>query len=376
MRRGRGRPDGSPPTSPREDRAADGGPDDRSTAAPVSRDGRPAGRSATRASDDALVSFRRAAAGEVPDAGALVRRRGGADAAGYATSAASSNSANSASSSNSATPAALSADVFDHDESFDAHDVARGIRARTVRGAAGSATPARDGAARPSTAATPRSSTGRTHFESASGDQYSRTSEHPRRRSSGTGSRRRAPGPFDGREPQAGTGTGSSAESPEANDTRRAAPTRPARSLKGRALGYLSRREYSRSELARKLAPHVEENDEPEALLDALEREGWLSDARFTESLVHRRASRLGTARVLGELKRHAVDGALVESVGEQLRETEFSRAQAVWRKKFGSLPITPAERAKQARFLASRGFSSATIAKLLKVGDDEFGDC
>ncbi|MDI9651275.1 RecX family transcriptional regulator, partial [Burkholderia cenocepacia] len=46
-------------------------------------------------------------------------------------------------------------------------------------------------------------------------------------------------------------------------------------------------------------------------------------------------------------------------------------RAQAVWRKKFGALPQTPAERAKQARFLAARGFSSATIVKLLKVGDD-----
>ncbi len=312
---------------------ADGGPDDRSTAAPVSRDGRPAGRSATRASDDALVSFRHAASGEASDAGTA---------------------------------------AFDHDESFDAHDVAHGIRARTMRGAAGPTSPARDEAARP---ATPRSSTSRTQFESASGDQYSRTSEHPRRRS-GTGNRRRAPGPFDDREPQSGTGAASSTESPEASDTRRAAPARPARSLKGRALGYLSRREYSRSELARKLAPHVEESDEPEALLDALEREGWLSDARFTESLVHRRAARVGTARILGELKRHAVDGALVESVGEQLRETEFGRAQAVWRKKFGSLPVTPVERAKQARFLASRGFSSATIVKLLKVGDDEFGDC
>lgn len=369
MRRGRGRPDDSVPTSPRENRAADGGPDDRSTAAPVSRDGRPAGRSATRASDDALVSFRHAASGEASDADVPVRRRSGADAAGYATSAASASSATSTASTSHAV------DAFDHDESFDAHDVARGIRARTVRRTASPASPARDDAARP---ATPRSPTGRTHFESASGDQYSRTSEHPRRRSSGTGSRRRAPGPFDDREPQSSgtdTGAASSAESPEANDTRRAAPTRPARSLKGRALGYLSRREYSRSELARKLAPHVEENDEPEALLDALEREGWLSDARFTESLVHRRASRVGTARILGELKRHAVDGALVESVGEQLRETEFSRAQAVWRKKFGSLPVTPAERAKQARFLASRGFSSATIVKLLKVGDDEFGD-
>ncbi|CAB3768171.1 Regulatory protein RecX [Burkholderia puraquae] len=141
--------------------------------------------------------------------------------------------------------------------------------------------------------------------------------------------------------------------------------------MKGRALGYLSRREYSRAELARKLAPYVGEDESAEPVLDALEQEGWLSDARFAESLVHRRASRVGVARIVSELKRHAVGDTLVEEVDAQLRETEWARAQAVWRKKFGALPQTPAERAKQARFLAARGFSSATIVKLLKVGDD-----
>ncbi|RZF27800.1 recombination regulator RecX [Paraburkholderia sp. UYCP14C] len=146
---------------------------------------------------------------------------------------------------------------------------------------------------------------------------------------------------------------------------------RPTRSLKARALGYLSRREYSRAELARKLKPYVEETDSLDTVLDSLEAENWLSDSRFAESLVHRRASRLGTSRILGELKQHALNPALVEEASAQLRETELARAQAVWRKKFGQLPQTPAERAKQARFLASRGFSGATIGKILKGIDD-----
>ncbi|HYS62740.1 MAG TPA: recombination regulator RecX [Paraburkholderia sp.] len=148
---------------------------------------------------------------------------------------------------------------------------------------------------------------------------------------------------------------------------------RPTRSLKGRALGYLSRREYSRAELARKLKPFVEETDSLDAVLDSLETENWLSDSRFAESLVHRRSSRLGASRIVGELKQHAVDPALVEEASAQLRETELARAQAVWRKKFGRLPETPTERAKQARFLASRGFSGATIGKILKGIDDEW---
>jgi regulatory protein len=150
---------------------------------------------------------------------------------------------------------------------------------------------------------------------------------------------------------------------------------RPARSLKGRALGYLSRREYSRAELARKLKPFVEETDSLDTVLDALEAENWLSDSRFAESLIHRRSSRLGTSRIIGELKQHAVDQTLVEEASAQLRETELARAQSVWRKKFGQLPETPAERAKQTRFLASRGFSGATIGKILKGIDEDWAD-
>jgi regulatory protein len=108
-------------------------------------------------------------------------------------------------------------------------------------------------------------------------------------------------------------------------------------------------------------------------LLDSLEGEGWLSDSRFAESLVHRRASRLGANRIVGELKRHAVAQTLIEEASAQLRETELARAQAVWRKKYGQLPETQAERAKQARFLASRGFSGATIGKILKGIEDEW---
>lgn len=148
---------------------------------------------------------------------------------------------------------------------------------------------------------------------------------------------------------------------------------RPARSLKGRALGYLSRREYSRAEIARKLMPFVEEADSLEELLDALESEGWLSDSRFAESLIHRRASRLGANRIVGELKRHAVGQTLIEEASAQLRETELARAQAVWSKKYGQLPETPAERARQARFLAARGFSGATISKILKGLDEDW---
>ena len=215
-------------------------------------------------------------------------------------------------------------DPFDPFESFDAHDLAEGRRASPA-----DATGSGSANAAPSTALTGQSNE----------PTYTRSRREP------------------------------SASSDEASGRSK----KPARSLKARALDYLSRREYSRSELSRKLAPFVEEADALEPLLDSLESEGWLSDSRFAESLVHRRAARMGTSRIVGELRRHAVGDALIEEVGAQLRETELARAQAVWRKKYGHLPETPAERAKQARFLAMRGFSRATIVKILKGGDENW---
>jgi len=149
----------------------------------------------------------------------------------------------------------------------------------------------------------------------------------------------------------------------------------PQLSLRGRALGYLSRREHSRAELSRKLTPHLGEGDSLDTLLDALEREGWLSNERFVESVVHRRGTRLGTSRIVHELKRNGIDETLIQDAGTELKKTELTRAREVWSKKFGEPPTTPAERAKQARFLATRGFNGGTIVKVLKSGDDDFID-
>src|SRR4051794_8578610 len=102
---------------------------------------------------------------------------------------------------------------------------------------------------------------------------------------------------------------------------------------KKRALAYLSRREYSRAELRRKLASSTSDSDRQwlETLLDELEQDGWLSESRFAESLAYRRASRFGANRIINELKQHALDEALVKQISEQLQDSEWHRAKAVW---------------------------------------------
>ena len=93
-------------------------------------------------------------------------------------------------------------------------------------------------------------------------------------------------------------------------------------SLTGRALKYLSQREHSRLELERKLAPHVEEGEDLAAVLDALEAKGFISPERVAQSVIYRRSSKLGTARVLHELRSKGLDDDVVRAAAEQLRDT------------------------------------------------------
>ncbi len=148
-------------------------------------------------------------------------------------------------------------------------------------------------------------------------------------------------------------------------------------SLKGRALRYLSMREHSRLELGRKLARYAQEGDDVEAVLDFLEAAKFLSQSRFSEALVHRRAARFGNSRIVMELQSHGLEGSLIQDAKSGLVETESARALAVWQRKFNRLAESNEERQKQHRFLQQRGFShqaikSALGAKGISDLDDE----
>ncbi|MFT3802224.1 MAG: recombination regulator RecX [Burkholderiaceae bacterium] len=143
-------------------------------------------------------------------------------------------------------------------------------------------------------------------------------------------------------------------------------------SLRGRALRFLSQREHSRFELARKLERFEPDADVVASLLDALEREGWLSSERFVESVLHRRSQGFGLRRIRQELAEHRIGGDDIEASLASLRESEFERARALWLRRFGSPPADLKERARQHRYLAARGFGNDVIAKVLRqAGSD-----
>ena len=158
---------------------------------------------------------------------------------------------------------------------------------------------------------------------------------------------------------------------------------RPEISLRARALQYLARREYSRAELRGKLLPHAQPDAEDcfdsgqaqpvdlDTLLDDLTARGWLSDERAATQMVHAKRSRFGTQRITHELRQKGLAEELISEALPQLKETELDAAREVWRKKFGTLPQDAKEKAKQARFLQSRGFGLDMLIKVLRSETD-----
>jgi regulatory protein len=142
------------------------------------------------------------------------------------------------------------------------------------------------------------------------------------------------------------------------------------RSLKARAIVWLSQREHSRSELAAKLKRVAGEDEQAtvEPLLDWLIAHRYLNEQRFVESRVHARAAKFGNRRIQQELAQHGV--ALDAAAATQLRASEFERARAVWQRKFKEVAGDATGRAKQMRFLAARGFGSDVIRRVVKGTD------
>ena len=136
-------------------------------------------------------------------------------------------------------------------------------------------------------------------------------------------------------------------------------------------MNFLARREHSRAELARKLAPHAEA-DEIEALLDQLEQDKLLSNTRYVEMLAHARAGKHGSLRLKADLREKGVSDSDMQNAMETARDQDLEAARMVWQKKFGALATNAAERARQYRFLASRGFPMDVIRRVVGGSEDD----
>jgi len=150
--------------------------------------------------------------------------------------------------------------------------------------------------------------------------------------------------------------------------------TQPQPNLRAKALALLARREHSRQELEHKLAAFAPDPVDLAAILDDFERRGWLSERRFAEQVIHARRRRFGGPRIRQELLAKGVAEDIVSETVAGLAAGELDAARAIWQKKFGTVPGSAADRARQIRFLQGRGFAMGVIMQVLKgrATDDE----
>lgn len=135
----------------------------------------------------------------------------------------------------------------------------------------------------------------------------------------------------------------------------------------------LARREYGRAELITRL---MDKGFEPETARAAVERlvaEGLQDDRRFAESLV---ASRIrkgkGPVRIRLDLTGRGIEPGLVEHALADAGEDWSLLARRVRERRFGAgLPADFPEKARQMRFLQSRGFAPDQIAAAVSGADD-----
>jgi regulatory protein len=145
-------------------------------------------------------------------------------------------------------------------------------------------------------------------------------------------------------------------------------PDTPAE-LKARALRHLMRREHSRAELARKLAPHAESEEAVLAVLDLLLSNKQQSDARFAEERARSLSRKFGAARIRQDLKGKGIDRQMIAGLSFS---DELERARAILARKYRMPALTREEEARRARFLMSRGFSYDIIRRALSSIDTE----
>ena len=137
--------------------------------------------------------------------------------------------------------------------------------------------------------------------------------------------------------------------------------------LRARAMRFLARREHSRAELKRKLAPSVGEGDDLEILLDDLSKRGWLSDARFAEQSIRSKARRFGPLKLAAELRARGVDEEAIAAGFVAAGAEGASSLERVWRSRFREAAGNERDKARQVRFLQGRGFPLDDIFKFLK---------
>jgi regulatory protein len=145
------------------------------------------------------------------------------------------------------------------------------------------------------------------------------------------------------------------------------------RTVRTAALALLAGRDFGRAELARRLERRGYPEGVVAAVVERLVAERLLSETRFVEQFIRQHAGRgHGPVRIRAELRDRGVPEDEIEAGLEAAGEDWAAVARDARRRRFGlSPPDDYPGRARQARFLQYRGFSSEQIRAALGPVDD-----
>ena len=138
-------------------------------------------------------------------------------------------------------------------------------------------------------------------------------------------------------------------------------------------MDYLARREHGRVELCNKLMKFGFDADIADDAIAALVEDGLQSDQRFTEAFVRSRISQgKGPAKIRADLRERGLNDSLVDEGLAEAAQDWYALARDVRIKKYGTAcPVDFKDKARQMRFLQSRGFDSNHIQSAVSAGGE-----
>ena len=131
-----------------------------------------------------------------------------------------------------------------------------------------------------------------------------------------------------------------------------------------KAMDYLARREHGRAELLTKLSNFGFDADAADDAVAQLVEDNLQSDARFVDAFISSRINQgKGPVKIRADLRERGIASAVVENGLEDAEQDWYALAIEVRQKKFTSeQPADFNEKARQMRFLQSRGFETDQI--------------
>lgn len=139
------------------------------------------------------------------------------------------------------------------------------------------------------------------------------------------------------------------------------------------AMNLLARREYTLFELRQKLLKKSSDLDAINQVIANLQTEGLQSDQRFTESFTRMRLRQgKGKRLVAMELKQKGVDTHLIQEFLSDEEQWREALSALIERRFSGQIARDPQQKAKQFRYLQSRGFSYEQIQAIVHQSDSE----